>query len=237
MALAKSLGYKYLDLSIWQGLFMDSDYQVDFQSYRYDFIFALLHKTFLGKPLVENYFAAKTKRRFVEEKFNKLENIPVYKKGATFVYAHFMVPHEPFVFKKDGAEYPFLKKTFQNNTKDLYLSQLQYTNKKVEAAVTVLLSNYDSLHLPIIIVQGDHGPRSVLSDADQGVQMRMSNLNAYFLPGDGKKELYDSITPVNSFRMVFRHYFGLNYPPLDDKSYFQARDDLGSPLKLMSFGK
>lgn len=238
IALAKSLGYKYYNLSIWQGLFIDSDYQIDFKPYGNDFMFALLHKTFLGKPLVENYFAAKAKRALIEKKFNTLADVPVRKKGATFVYAHFMVPHEPYVFKKDGAEFPLLKKMFQPDTKDLYIGQLQYTNKRVEAVLTVLLSNYDSLHLPIIIVQGDHGPRSdILSDADRGAQMRMSNLNAYFLPGDGKKELYDSITPVNSFRIVFRHYFGLNFPPLDDKSYFQARDDLGSPLKLMDLGK
>jgi hypothetical protein len=38
-------------------------------------------------------------------------------------------------------------------------------------------------------------------------QARMTILNAYYLPG-GRKNTYPSITPVNSFRVIFDHYFG-----------------------------
>ena len=44
-------------------------------------------------------------------------------------------------------------------------------------------------------------------------------LNAYYLPGyDG--DLYATISPVNSFRLVFNSYFGGEYDMLEDVSYY-----------------
>lgn len=48
----------------------------------------------------------------------------------------------------------------------------------------------------------------------------MKILNAYYLPeGEG---LYPSISPVNSFRLVFNTYFQADYSLLDDRSYFSS---------------
>jgi hypothetical protein len=47
----------------------------------------------------------------------------------------------------------------------------------------------------------------------------MGILNAYYLPGTGQAGLYPSITPVNSFRVVFNAYFGTDLPILPDRSY------------------
>ena len=49
---------------------------------------------------------------------------------------------------------------------------------------------------------------------------RISIFNAYYLPGHALQFLYDSITPVNSFRIIFDHYFGTNLGVLEDKTYF-----------------
>ena len=40
-----------------------------------------------------------------------------------------------------------------------------------------------------------------------------------FVP-DGNKLLYDSISPVNTFRLVFNYYFDTNYELLNDLSYY-----------------
>jgi len=48
----------------------------------------------------------------------------------------------------------------------------------------------------------------------------MSILNAYYVNDEAKRDLYATITPVNTFRIIFNDYFGTNYPLLDDKSYF-----------------
>jgi hypothetical protein len=45
------------------------------------------------------------------------------------------------------------------------------------------------------------------------------------LPGGGTSQIYPTITPVNTFRLIFNIYFGGNYPLLEDKSYFSPDGD------------
>jgi hypothetical protein len=72
---------------------------------------------------------------------------------------------------------------------------------------------------PIIIIQGDHGPT-----VPSGPQARMRNLNVYFLPG-ADKVVYPTITPVNTFRVIFNQYFGQNLKLLDDVSLYSDYED------------
>jgi len=67
---------------------------------------------------------------------------------------------------------------------------------------------------PIIILQGDHG--SIGSKPGT----RTSIFNAYFLPDGAIRSLYPSISPANSFRVVFNQFFGGNYTLLEDVSYY-----------------
>jgi hypothetical protein len=55
------------------------------------------------------------------------------------------------------------------------------------------------------------------------IERRMKILNVYYLPGVDEG-LYATITPVNSFRVVFNHYFGQAYEMLDDISFYSAYD-------------
>lgn len=47
-------------------------------------------------------------------------------------------------------------------------------------------------------------------------------MDAYYLPGGGDQKLYPSISPVNSFRVIFNRYFKTNYPLLEDRSCFST---------------
>ena len=58
---------------------------------------------------------------------------------------------------------------------------------------------------------------SAASDAD--LQEKMRILNAYYLPGVDRSALYESITPVNTFRLIFNLYFGSDLDRLEDISY------------------
>lgn len=51
---------------------------------------------------------------------------------------------------------------------------------------------------------------------------RMIIFNAYYLPRGGNELLYNSITPVNIFRLIFNFYFSMNYKLLKDQSYFSS---------------
>ena len=77
---------------------------------------------------------------------------------------------------------------------------------------------------PVIILQSDHGPGSGLvwnRDASRtNLKERFSILNAYFLPGVDDSLIFDSIAPVNSFRIIFNEYFNTGYEILPQRHYF-----------------
>jgi hypothetical protein len=150
-----------------------------------------------------------------------------------FVFAHIMAPHPPFVFDQDGeptrcgggfsyndgSHYigDGNREEYQRN----YRRQLTFINKKAKEAIDGILKASDVP--PVIVLQSDHGPGSMLEWDDpqrSNFEERMSILNAYYLPGAGPELLYDEITPVNTFRIICNHYFGTNHELLGDRSYF-----------------
>jgi hypothetical protein len=147
------------------------------------------------------------------DRMSQLANMP----GPQFAYIHVMSPHPPFVF--DPAGKPTYPPDFWNAQRlypyDLYtkgyLNQLQYLNKKMLTAIDTLLA--ESKTPPIIIIQGDHGPWMQPNDRHLWI------LNAYYLPNHND-QLYPTISPVNTFRLVFDAYFGGKYKMLKDVSYF-----------------
>jgi hypothetical protein len=99
-----------------------------------------------------------------------------------------------------------------------YVSQLQYINYKLTEVIEAILSQ--SERPPIIILQGDHGSRSTAEGFGKiNFREAFPILNAYYLPNGGKKYLYEAISPVNTFRVIFNHYLGENFELLEDKSY------------------
>lgn len=154
------------------------------------------------------------------DRFNNIfNNVDMLAKMSAphFAYIHIISPHPPFVFDPNGnytnpADFWNEQKLYPYDlyTKG-YLNQLQYLNKKVLAAIDTLQS--ESKTPPIIIIQGDHGPWMQPHDRMTWI------LNAYYLPGHNDK-LYKTITPVNTFRIIFDEYFGGKYKTLDDVSYY-----------------
>jgi hypothetical protein len=64
---------------------------------------------------------------------------------------------------------------------------------------------------------GDHGPPTGRYATRED---RMKILNGYYVDKQTGADLYDSITPVNSFRIIFNDYFGESFPLLDDVSHY-----------------
>lgn len=157
--------------------------------------------------------------------------------GPLFVFAHVVAPHPPFVFGRRGEEIePESRFTLRDGdqivgkgslTQDEYVrryrDQLIYVNDRVRQTIDGILSG--SERPVIIILQADHGPGSTLDwdDVDRtNLKERFSILNAYYFPDEASVALYDGITPVNTFRLVFNHYFGADYELLRDESYFST---------------
>jgi hypothetical protein len=129
--------------------------------------------------------------------------------GPKFVFAHIVSPHRPFVFGPQGEVVEQAKDDING-----YRDQVAYLNSRLIPILQKIIAESETP--PIIIVQGDHG------GLDTSVEERMAILNAYYLPGDGSRLLYENITPINTFRLIFSHYFGCSYPALEDVSYFSS---------------
>jgi len=161
--------------------------------------------------------------------FEKLKEIPDFSEP-TFTFAHIVSPHPPYLFDREGNKRQENIKELGRATswyrRDKYVDQLIFVNNKVEEAVEVILEK--SKTKPIIIIQGDHGTGpvgvSTRNPKIEELNERMDNLSTYYLPKGGSKILYETITPVNSFRLIFNYYFGAKFEKLEDKSYFSSYD-------------
>jgi hypothetical protein len=157
--------------------------------------------------------------------------------GPKFVFMHILAPHPPFVFKADGSDpgdrgYGTIRdpSLFGSYTaaeyREWYREQAIYIDGRAADMVDHILAN--SPRPPVIVLVGDHGPRSGVNwdstnPADSDLHECMSNLTAVLLPpgaaGDG---LYSNISLVNVFRVVLNSCFGAGLPMLPDRCYFSA---------------
>ena len=140
---------------------------------------------------------------------DSLESIPDLP-GRKFVYAHLFVTHQPFVFYPDGSFHASLPQSYR-----AYRDQVLFANKRLLEIVRAILEK--SRIEPVIVIQSDH---SFLSGVD-----RVKILNAYRLPDGGNELLYPTITPVNTFRLIFNRYFGGDYEILPDISKYVHSND------------
>jgi hypothetical protein len=69
----------------------------------------------------------------------------------------------------------------------------------------------------VIIVEGDHGFRYYTKP---GQEFMYQNMNAVYFPDKDYRTLYDSLSPVNTFRIVLNKYFKAGYPMLIDKRMY-----------------
>jgi len=162
--------------------------------------------------------------------FNRLPKIAkiVDKK---FVFAHIISPHPPYLFDRDGniSEYgnydPERHGKFNWNAK-LYIEQLRFINVKTLIAVTEIIKN--DKHDKIIIIQGDHGTRTLpetgkLDINQEWVDEEYSILNAIYISKDNesKRFIYNNwnYSSVNTFRLIFNEYFQSEFPLLKDNMY------------------
>lgn len=145
----------------------------------------------------------------------------------TFVFAEITLPHAPFVMDADGRWLSPEEEAAQPR-RDRYLGQLRYANRRVRRLVDQLLDGPTASH-PIVIVQSDEGPNPPRHEADipnfvwpEATDAELAEkfriLNAYYLPGLDRSPVYDTITPVNSFRVVLDAYFGTRLGLLPDRA-------------------
>ena len=144
------------------------------------------------------------------------------------LFSHIFLPHFPFLYGPDGEKLQYhqnLKlywyEVEPENYIEYYNYQLDYLNQAVLDAVDEILAASEGP--VVIVVQSDHGD-SKFVDFDEptsaGVDARSAILNAIYYSDGNYESLYQSVTPVNTFRLIFNHWFGTEYPLLPDRTFF-----------------
>lgn len=173
--------------------------------------------------------------------FDQLAQIPNIP-GEKFVFAHIVAPHPPFVFDAQGNKlspsqhYTIGEKTDDGMSQEIYIEgyreQVQYINYLLEKSINEILAHSETP--PIIIIQGDHGTRTYTdweSIENSCLKERMSIFNAYYFP-DESNDIYDTISPVNTFRIMLNHYFDTELELLPDRSFFSPSYLLNSYVDI-----
>jgi hypothetical protein len=233
--LLKSVGYEFVHFGSWWETTRENPYaDINVNYYAMpEFSWFLFQTTWLypisvSMNIVDGFDEVQYKR--VLYKFDKMAEIP-QREGPTYVFAHMLVPHPPFIFDREG-NFVSQDSASEKDLTTLRQDQMIATNNMLRNLIDELLSSSEVP--PIIILQADEGSRPEryllnppLFDWGEATEAEWREkygiLNAYYLPNVNHDVLYPSITPVNSFRLIFNLYFGADFELLPDDSYFSDR--------------
>ena len=180
---------------------------------------SILHQSIIG------YFVEKVRyQEYRDSILCAFSELPEIKNidEPTFLYAHFNMPHAPYIFSSNGEPFDPARQSNlgSSGNVDDYINYLKFTNMKMQKLVEHLLDTDDP---PIIIIQSDHGSGFGLdweNPTDDMLREKMSNFQAFYLPNGDSSLMDKATTPVNIFRVLFNSYFDENYEILSDKIFW-----------------
>jgi hypothetical protein len=213
-----SKSYKIINISPFDLNDQKKYYDQNYFNSETDNIYRYFYKTTAMMYFYNRFFGKKMNEINIQlfDELNKTISDTIHPK---FVYAHIMMPHDPYLFDKNGNLLSQSEQHRHNNDRDknLYFQQLQFANKKIIDFLDLLFSVNASN--PIIIIQGDHGFRH-LNKEIYGYKENHSILFAIHAPDLNPPFEANEITGVNLFRTIFNNYFGTKYPLLPHIEYF-----------------
>jgi len=226
MRLLKLMGYQYIHFSSGWGptnYNKYADLNIVISRSRWNDFQTLLIQTTMADAFIKKFFQDVGRNR-VFNTFSGLADIHKIE-GKKFIFSHIVCPHPPYLFNGEGGAVPeaeFNMDEWGPAQKEYYLNQLIYVNTEVKRLVNEILSGSEIL--PVIVLQADHGPRNTFIEGryptDDMFREGMRILNALYIPCEGSSDLlYESMTPVNTFRVIFNSCFGMDHELLDDMSY------------------
>ena len=175
-----------------------------------------------------NWGSGDLNRDYVTGTLNGIARIPK-RPGPVFTFAHLMSPHDPYVFARDcGPPRHEAGGSRSQREAAAYVEQIQCLNHKVLDLVDTLLRTSELP--PVILLQGDHGSKTLLPYKDRSPDRitvaagkeRLGAFGAYYLPDHGSEVFGDSVTIVNVVGNVLRFYLGADLPREPDDMYLSV---------------
>jgi sulfatase-like protein len=155
----------------------------------------------------------------------ELQHVPE-RQEPTFVFAHLLNPHGPYVFARDCQSSKGKPAGNPSSQREHpYVGQIECLNRMMLQVVTTLQQR--SPQPPIILLQGDHGSnllryssaKSASAVSPAQARERFGAFGAYYLPNGGGRLFGDTVTVVNVLRKVLNYYFDAGIPPASDALY------------------
>lgn len=159
--------------------------------------------------------------------------------GPKLVVAHFVPPHHPYLFDREGRvlrhanlsnQFEFQKRLWEDRA--AYVDQLVFVSRKVLQTIDRIIA--ESRHPPVILLISDHGPniRTGLSTAEHH-RVRLANLSAVRLPGAAEAVIPEDLSSVNLFRHVLSQVFAADLPRLPDRHFISS---FQQPFRFVEVG-
>jgi hypothetical protein len=147
-----------------------------------------------------------------------------------FTFAHFLSPHDPYIFDNTGATPKYNQDRTDEGADETvkYTNQVTYLNTQIQSIIASIRQDDPKA---VIVLQADEGPypkefRGTLTPTHyydpinlQLPQMRQKFgvLASYYLPGVSQGATTSPINAnVNAFRFVLNQYLGYQLPLLPD---------------------
>jgi len=171
-----------------------ADHNVCERFFTSDFINLIIKTS--GLTLIQKNLVSNDWREIRLCALEEIPNVRENHSGPIFVFAHLRLPHDPYSFGPNGekiSDESFDLGLDSDGTKDAYINQLQFTNKKIKEIVNQI--KYKSENPSIIILQSDHGARfgldwEKLENSDNDLIRAYDNFNAFYFPDNRYEKLY-----------------------------------------------
>ncbi|MEQ1796850.1 MAG: sulfatase-like hydrolase/transferase [Lacibacter sp.] len=134
-----------------------------------------------------------------------------------FIYAHLSFPHFPYFYDSSGRAYNdnLLYNDSIITDRKKFTGYIKYSNNQLLQIVSSILTKTNGN--AVILMQSDHG----LSDLDVSRKNdAFRNYTAFYFPDKDYSMVYDSMSNVNTFRIVLNKYFGQHLQVLADSSIY-----------------
>jgi hypothetical protein len=230
----KELGYQYVHIANWwQPSATNVDADRVFRYTGQDEFSAVLAQTTLIRAFNEPEAAPsdpydwRVLYNHTRYALDKLEQIPELP-GPKFVFAHLLIPHDPYVFDVDGS-FTGRALVAERGRVESYRRQLEYANVRILEIIDRIL---DESADAVIFLQADEGPFPARYAEDEWafrwrdatdaeLEEKFGILFAMRVPGADVDAagFHDEITPVNAWRVIFNARFGTDLPMLPDRTW------------------
>jgi hypothetical protein len=228
----KELGYQYVHVANWwQPSATNVDADRVFRYSGQDEFSAVLAQTTLLRAINEpeapssdpyDWQVLHNHTRYALDKLDEIPKLP----GPKFVFAHLLIPHDPYVFDVDGS-FMGRSQVADQGPIDSYRRQLQYANTRILGVIDRILAEDDDA---VILLQADEGPFPARYAEDEWafrwrdatdaeLEEKFGILFAMRVPGADVDAagFHDEITPVNAWRVIFNARFGTDLEMFPDR--------------------